>query len=109
MRFSIIEFKLPPDFSQLPVDAGGRSKTVFLPFVLGGEKVEASIVEQKPGFTRAKAESIVEPSPHRVAPPCPYFGPCGGCHYQHASYEHQLEIKRAILRETLRRTAKRRT
>ena len=37
---------------------------------------------------------------------CPYFTRCGGCHYQHASYDHQLEIKEKFLRETLRRTAK---
>ena len=83
-----------------------RGKTVFLPFVLGGEKVEACIVEQKSGFARARAEAIIESSPHRIQPACPYFSQCGGCHYQHATYEHQLEIKQEILRETLRRTAK---
>jgi 23S rRNA (uracil1939-C5)-methyltransferase len=87
-------------------DARARGKAVFAPFVLAGEKIEASFTEQKPGFARAKADTIVEPSPHRVPPACPYFGQCGGCHYQHASYEHQLEIKKEILRETLRRTAK---
>jgi 23S rRNA (uracil1939-C5)-methyltransferase len=51
-------------------------------------------------------ESVIEPSPHRVQPACPYFGRCGGCHYQHASYDHQLEVKREILRESLRRTTK---
>lgn len=92
--------------ARLPSDEKGRGKAVFLPFVLAGEKVEASIVEQKPGFARAKAGAIVEPSPHRIVPLCPYFGQCGGCHYQHSSYEHQLEIKQGILRETFRRTAK---
>src|SRR5205085_1896854 len=42
----------------------------------------------------------------RIEPGCPYFQHCGGCHYQHANYAHQLEIKAAILRETLKRTAK---
>jgi 23S rRNA (uracil1939-C5)-methyltransferase len=83
-----------------------RGKAVFLPFVLAGEKVEATLIEQKPGFARGKIESIFEPSPQRIAPACPYFARCGGCHYQHAAYEHQLEIKKEILRETLRRTAK---
>jgi len=92
--------------ARLPADARGRGKAAFVPFVLGGEKVEASVTEQKPGFVRARAESVVELSPHRVQPPCPYFGQCGGCHYQHADYEHQLEIKKVILAETLRRTAK---
>jgi len=87
-------------------EARARGKAVFVPFVLGGEKIEASLTEQKPGFARAQADSIVEPSPHRVPPPCPHFTRCGGCHYQHATYDLQLEIKKEILRESLRRTAK---
>lgn len=83
-----------------------RGKTVFVPFVLKDEQVEAEITEEKSGFARARAETIISASPFRVAPPCPYFLQCGGCHYQHASYEHQLEIKTAILRETLLRTGK---
>ena len=92
--------------AHLPADARGRGKAVFVPFVLEGEQVEASVTEQKPGYSRANAVAIITPSAHRVAPVCPYFGQCGGCHYQHASYEHQLAIKKEILRETLRRTAK---
>jgi 23S rRNA (uracil1939-C5)-methyltransferase len=87
-------------------DHHARGKAVFVPFTLAGEKVEASLTEEKPGFARARVESIVESSPHRVRPQCPYFGQCGGCHYQHASYERQLEIKKEILRENLRRIAK---
>jgi 23S rRNA (uracil1939-C5)-methyltransferase len=92
--------------ARLPTDEKVLGKAVFLPFVLGGERVEAGITEQKPGFARARAEKIFESSPHRVQPGCPYFGQCGGCHYQHASYEHQLQIKSEILRETLRRIGK---
>ena len=92
--------------SRLSADAHGRGKAVFVPFVLPGEQIEASLIEQKPGFARAKVEAIVTPSPHRVAPACPYFGQCGGCHYQHTSYENQLAIKKEILTETLCRTAK---
>ena len=92
--------------ARLPADDRGRGKAAFIPLVLGGEKIEAAITEEKPSFVRAHAEAIVEPSPHRVAPPCPHFGRCGGCHYQHASYDHQLEIKEEILRENLRRIAK---
>jgi 23S rRNA (uracil1939-C5)-methyltransferase len=92
--------------ARLPADEKGPGKAVFLPLVLEGERVEAEITEHKPGFARAHAEKILEVSPHRVAPGCPYFGQCGGCHYQHSSYEHQLEIKSAVLRETIRRVAK---
>ena len=92
--------------AHLPPDDRGRGKAVFLPFVLAGEKIQATLTEQKAGFARAKVEAVIEPSPHRIQPACPYFGRCGGCHYQHASYDHQLEIKNEILRESLRRTAK---
>ena len=92
--------------ARLPADEHGRGKAVFLPFTLAGEQVEATLLEQKPGFARARADAVVETSNHRVHPQCRYFGECGGCHYQHASYEHQLEIKAAILTENLRRIAK---
>ena len=100
--------RLPADSPAAPDtdEARGRGKAVFVPFVLAEEKIEASLTEQKPGFARAKADSILEPSPHRIPPPCPHFTRCGGCHYQHTTYEHQLEIKKEILRESLRRMAK---
>jgi 23S rRNA (uracil1939-C5)-methyltransferase len=87
-------------------DTHARGKAVFVPFVLAGEKIEATLTEQKPGFARAHAGTILEPSPHRIQPACQYFARCGGCHYQHTTYEDQLEIKKEILRETLRRFAK---
>ncbi len=92
--------------TRLPADAKGRGKTVFLPFVIPGERVEASIVESRSGFARAHLDKVLTPSPDRVAPPCPYFGKCGGCQYQHIDYHAQLRFKSEILRETLRRTAK---
>lgn len=92
--------------ARLPADAQGRGKAAFIPFVLAGEKIEATLTEVKPGFARAHAAKILQPSPHRMPPACPYFTLCGGCHYQHAAYEHQLEIKKEILRENLRRIAK---
>jgi len=92
--------------ARLAADERGPGKSVFVPFVLEGEKVETSLTEEKPGFARARLESVIEPSPSRIQPPCPYFQRCGGCHYQHTAYERQLEIKSAILRETLKRTAK---
>jgi 23S rRNA (uracil1939-C5)-methyltransferase len=92
--------------ARLPADENGRGKAVFLPFVLGGETVEASLLEQKRGFARAHVDNIIQSSPLRIAAKCPYFGACGGCHYQHTGYPHQLEIKVAILKENLRRIAK---
>lgn len=107
MRLTIEKLTYGGDgLARLPADEHGRGKAVFLPFVLGGEQVEASITEEKPGFARAKASSILQPSPRRVEPRCPYFSLCGGCYYQHTDYQHQLEIKAAILKESLRRIAK---
>lgn len=84
----------------------GRRPAVFLPFVLPGEVVEARLVERKSTLLRARAERIVQPSPERVQPDCPYFTQCGGCQYQHASYECQLRSKAEILAETIQRLAK---
>jgi 23S rRNA (uracil1939-C5)-methyltransferase len=92
--------------ARLPADEQGPGKAVFVPFVLEGERVEAALIEQKRGFARGRAETILQASLKRVDPHCPYFQRCGGCHYQHTSYEHQLEIKAAILNENLRRIAK---
>jgi 23S rRNA (uracil1939-C5)-methyltransferase len=92
--------------AHLPADEHGKGKSVFVPFVLEGECVEARLTEQKQGFARARVERVIEPSPARVAPQCSYYERCGGCHYQHSAYEHQLEMKAAILRETLARTGK---
>jgi len=92
--------------ARLTADEHGPGKAVFVPFVLAGERVEARILKQKSGFARARAEKILEPSAERIPPGCRYFESCGGCHYQHTSYDHQLAVKSGILRETLLRTAK---
>ncbi|MCX5833498.1 MAG: class I SAM-dependent RNA methyltransferase [Deltaproteobacteria bacterium] len=66
---------------------------VFVPFTLDGDIVEIEIREVKKKFLRGRLRKILTPSVHRVNPPCPYFGKCGGCQYQHIDYEKQLEIK----------------
>ena len=92
--------------ARLPADSEGRRKAAFVPLVLPDETVDARVVEEKPGFVRAQLEKVITPSPDRIAPQCPYFGECGGCHYQHTGYEQQLLLKKSILRETIERIAK---
>jgi len=92
--------------ARLPADEHGRGKAVFLPFVIPGERVDATVTQSRSGFSRAQLNKVLEASVDRVAPDCPYFGRCGGCQYQQISYEAQLRFKAEILRETLRRTAK---
>jgi 23S rRNA (uracil1939-C5)-methyltransferase len=92
--------------ARTPAGMDGRSTAVFVPFVLPGEKVEATILREKSGFARGSVVQLIEASQERIEASCPYFRHCGGCQYQHISYERQLEFKAEILRETLRRTAK---
>ncbi|HEY6903635.1 MAG TPA: 23S rRNA (uracil(1939)-C(5))-methyltransferase RlmD [Candidatus Acidoferrales bacterium] len=80
-----------------------EGSTVFVPFVLPAERVSAAPVEKKKKFIRARVEKLIEQSAGRAVPPCPHFGVCGGCNYQHIAYEAQLQYKTEILRETLRR------
>ena len=89
-------------------DALGRldGRVVLAPFALPGELIRARAGQEKPGLIRARAVEILEPAPERVIAPCPYFGRCGGCHYQHAPYEYQLAAKREILAEEVRRLGK---
>ncbi|MGB6742341.1 MAG: 23S rRNA (uracil(1939)-C(5))-methyltransferase RlmD [Terracidiphilus sp.] len=80
-----------------------EGKAVFVPLTLPGEQARIRIVEDKRGYASAEAVEIVAPAPERIAPACRHFGACGGCDYQHASYQAQLRFKQSILRETLER------
>lgn len=77
--------------------------TLFIPSVLPGEKVEIEIIERNKKLVRGRVSRLLKSAPERVEPQCPHFGVCGGCDYQHVSYEAQLTYKEQILRETLRR------
>lgn len=79
-------------------NAVGRAddgKVVFVAGAAPGDVVEAEITREAKGFREAVVKEIVEPSPLRVQPPCPYSGVCGGCPWMHLGYEAQLEAKRA--------------
>jgi len=100
---SITEFKIED------VAFGGKGvardagKAVFVPLTIDGERVTATIVREKKQFAEAEVVELIESSPHRVIPKCPYFGECGGCCYQHISYEHQLELKARQVEQAMRR------
>jgi 23S rRNA (uracil1939-C5)-methyltransferase len=80
-----------------------EGKAVFVPLALPGEQARMRIVEEKRGYATAELEEIVASAAERVVPKCKHFGVCGGCQYQHAEYTAQVEMKLAILRETLER------
>lgn len=80
-------------------------KAVFVPFVLPGEQVLIHVVKEKRGHAVAELISIEESHPERIKARCVHFGVCGGCHYQHIPYKNQLEFKKIIFLEQLRRLA----
>ncbi|MGD2105840.1 MAG: class I SAM-dependent RNA methyltransferase [Anaerolineae bacterium] len=88
-------------------DALGRheGKVIFVPYAIPGETVRAEIVEDKEHYAFARLVEILEHSPDRVDPPCPYFGQdkCGGCQWQHIRYKAQARLKREILTDQLER------
>lgn len=88
--------------------ARAEGRVVFVRHALPGERVLASVTEDKGGsFCRADAVEVLQASPERVEPPCPLAAPgeCGGCDWQHATPEHQRELKAAVVMEQLKRLA----
>jgi 23S rRNA (uracil1939-C5)-methyltransferase len=65
--------------------------------------VEVTLYQKKRRFQRAQVDRVLSAAPERVTPPCPYFGTCGGCQWQHIAYPAQLAFKRHIVAEQLRR------
>jgi 23S rRNA (uracil1939-C5)-methyltransferase len=82
-----------------------KGHVLFVPYTIPGERVRVEITEEHARWARTRLLEVLEPSPYRVEPPCPYYGPgkCGGCHYQHIAYEAQAEFKQQVLVDQLKR------
>ena len=80
-------------------------KTVFVPGVIVGEKVEFAIQDKQKGIWQGKLQRILEPSPQRVEAPCRHYQECGGCNLQHMAYPEQLRCKEDILTANLKKIA----
>jgi tRNA/tmRNA/rRNA uracil-C5-methylase (TrmA/RlmC/RlmD family) len=72
---------------------------IFIPFAAPEDELEIEITQCKKKFARGKILKIIKASPLRVKPLCNYYENCGGCCYQHISYEQQLEIKKKQVEE----------
>ena len=98
------------DLDIVSVDARGDGiaiigrRTIAVAFTIPGERVRVA-VDDRTG--RASLVSVLAPSPHRVLPRCPHFGPCGGCAWQHIAYPEQLRLKTALVERLLRETVPR--
>ena len=86
-------------------DAFGRldGLAVFVSGAAVGDTVRATVTEHRKSFVKAEAIEVLTPSPHRVAPLCPLAEKCGGCQWQHISYERQLVAKREAVQAALER------
>jgi 23S rRNA (uracil1939-C5)-methyltransferase len=76
---------------------------VFVPGGVPGDRVRVRLTEARARFGRGVIEAVETPSPHRVDPPCPYFGRCGGCRLQHIAYAAQLDFKAKQVADCLER------
>lgn len=80
-----------------------EGKVVLVDGALMGETVDCEVDRDTAGCLFAHVVSVVEPSPDRVEPRCPYYRTCGGCDLQILRKEKQPEAKEALVRENLRR------
>ncbi|MGC9398673.1 MAG: 23S rRNA (uracil(1939)-C(5))-methyltransferase RlmD [Anaerolineae bacterium] len=91
-------------------EAIGRheGRAIFVPYTMPGERVRVEIVEDHQRYARARLVEVLEPTPARVTPGCPYFGPdkCGGCQLQHIAYPVQVRLKGRVVVDQLQRIGK---
>lgn len=80
-----------------------NGKVCFVPFTLRDEKVKFKITKDTSSFSRGEVVDVVTPSGCRMNAPCPYFGKCGGCTYQHTTHQNELNIKKEVLLGQLRK------
>jgi 23S rRNA (uracil1939-C5)-methyltransferase len=78
-------------------------KTVFVRMAAPGDHIRCRVTEEHKTWARAELAELIEPSPDRIEPRCPYYGVCGGCDLQHISYNAQIVAKTAILRDCFTR------
>lgn len=81
-------------------------KVCFVPYSCPGDDLKVSLTTDKRSYSTASITKITKPSVDRVEPPCPLFGSCGGCNWQHIDYSRQLVSKREIFADTLWRGAR---
>ncbi|MGV8058520.1 MAG: class I SAM-dependent RNA methyltransferase [Smithellaceae bacterium] len=79
---------------------------VFVPFAAPEDELEIEITQCKKKFARGRILKIIKASPLRVKPLCRYYEKCGGCCYQHISYEEQLKIKKQQVEDIFLKIAK---
>jgi 23S rRNA (uracil1939-C5)-methyltransferase len=85
--------------------AHADGQVVFVPLAAPGDEIRARVRRRTRGYLRADVVEVVRPGPARTTPPCPAFGRCGGCQWQHVTLAEQRRAKQAIVAEQLARIA----
>lgn len=80
-----------------------EGQVVFAAYGIPSERAEVLIERVHKDYLEGRVTEVQQASPHRVEPRCEYFGTCGGCQLQHIDYDYQLELKRGVVIEQLRR------
>jgi len=79
---------------------------LFIEKAIPGDVVDVELQRKKKNFAEGRVTSISKPSPYRIEPFCPHFGVCGGCKWQHMSYDAQLKFKQQSVDNALTRIGK---
>ncbi|MEO8796011.1 MAG: 23S rRNA (uracil(1939)-C(5))-methyltransferase RlmD, partial [Daejeonella sp.] len=86
----------------------GKSEelVIFIEKAVPGDVVDIELMRKKKKFFEARIHNMIEPSEHRVEPFCQHFGDCGGCKWQHMTYDAQLHFKQKSVTDALQRLGK---
>jgi len=82
-------------------DADGH--VVFMQGAVPGDEVKVLVTKKRSGYMEGNIIEFLKYADHRIDPFCKHFGTCGGCKWQHLSYEKQLEYKQQVVKDALRR------
>lgn len=78
-----------------------NNQIIFVPYSAPGDRLKVTITKLAKNFAEANIIEIINPSANRITAPCPYYGECGGCNFQHLDYPSQLEQKTFLVKEAL--------
>lgn len=79
---------------------------LFIEKAIPGDVVDVELQRKKKNFAEGRVTNINQASPYRIEPFCPHFGVCGGCKWQHMSYDAQLKFKQQSVDNALTRIGK---